>query len=229
MIECTLNLLCLMLKTNLRGQFVPTKAWLVTSRDAYRNLSPLHNAYIKEITVITMEGVYPTVADKYISVVSKTMSIKDYLLQKTDLIKSVEQTNNSKEKGKWLFIIKKPNAATVSNFLDNELQNLYKSIVPNNQKIDMVPIPCCAKLKAAQTVGSYAGILMGLSNPQDDSTGSNTNTIRPRKRAVVAVETSVEDNPMEVTPTNITPGKNSPIETDNAVTMETLEQKLSNF
>eukprot|EP00957_Ditylum_brightwellii_P066094 5013460-Ditylum_brightwellii.AAC.1 len=77
------------------------------------------------------------------------MSIKDYLLQKTDIIESMEQTNNSEDKGKWFFIVKKPNAAVASNFLDDELQNLYYPIVPNYQKLDMVPIPRCTQSRAA--------------------------------------------------------------------------------
>eukprot|EP00957_Ditylum_brightwellii_P097979 7462629-Ditylum_brightwellii.AAC.1 len=36
--------------TKLQGQFVPAKAWLLTSIDAYRNLLRIHNAYIKETT-----------------------------------------------------------------------------------------------------------------------------------------------------------------------------------
>eukprot|EP00957_Ditylum_brightwellii_P040575 3071252-Ditylum_brightwellii.AAC.1 len=87
-------------KTKLRGQFVPTKAWLVTSRDTYHNLLCLHNSYIEDITIITIERIHPSVANKYISVASETMSIKDCLLQKTDLIESMERTNNLKEKSK---------------------------------------------------------------------------------------------------------------------------------
>eukprot|EP00957_Ditylum_brightwellii_P113759 8673198-Ditylum_brightwellii.AAC.1 len=62
----------------------------------------------------------------------------------------MEQTNNLEKKGNWFFIVKKPNAAAASNFLDNKFQNLYQSIVPNNQNFDMVPITRHAKSKAEQ-------------------------------------------------------------------------------
>eukprot|EP00957_Ditylum_brightwellii_P127270 9704111-Ditylum_brightwellii.AAC.1 len=58
--------------TKLQGQFVPAKAWLLTSRDAYRNLLRLHNEYIEETTVIAMERIHPMVANKSIIVAEKT-------------------------------------------------------------------------------------------------------------------------------------------------------------
>eukprot|EP00957_Ditylum_brightwellii_P038569 2915392-Ditylum_brightwellii.AAC.1 len=60
----------------------------------------------------------------------ETISTQDYLLQKTNLIKSIEQTNNLEEKGKCSFIGKKPNAVAASNFLDNKLKNLYQRHCP---------------------------------------------------------------------------------------------------
>eukprot|EP00957_Ditylum_brightwellii_P166653 12686796-Ditylum_brightwellii.AAC.1 len=70
---------------------------------------------------------------------------------------------------------------------------------------------------------------MGLANPQDDSPGYNTNPIRSRKRAAVDIKMSVEETPKEA---NLTTGKQSNKDTsvnNNMVTMEMLEQKLSNF
>jgi hypothetical protein len=214
--------------TKLQGQFIPAKAWLLTSRDAYRNLLRIHNAYIEETTVITIERIHPTVANKSITVASKTMSIKEYILQKTQLIESMERTSNSEEKGKWFFIVKKSNTAAASNFLNIELKNLYHRVVPNNLKFDTVPIPRRAKSRAAKAVGSYAEILMGLTNSQDDLTGYNTNPIRPRKRAAVDIKMSIEETPKDANPTT---GKqsNNATSINNMVTMEMLEQKLSNF
>eukprot|EP00957_Ditylum_brightwellii_P049690 3768369-Ditylum_brightwellii.AAC.1 len=57
--------------TKLRGQYVPAKAWLLTSRDAYRNLLRIHNEYIEETTVLTMEGIHPMVANNSITVAEK--------------------------------------------------------------------------------------------------------------------------------------------------------------
>eukprot|EP00957_Ditylum_brightwellii_P189762 14446635-Ditylum_brightwellii.AAC.1 len=70
----------------------------------------------------------------------------------------------------------------------------------------MVPIPQRAKSRAAKAVGSYADILMGLANPQDDTPGYNTIPIRPQKRAAVAIEMSVEESPNKA---NLTTGKQS--------------------
>eukprot|EP00957_Ditylum_brightwellii_P096684 7363846-Ditylum_brightwellii.AAC.1 len=109
------------------------------------------------------------------------MSIKEYILQKVKIIKSTERTSHSDEKGKWFFIVKKSNAADASNLLDSELKNLYQRVVPNNLKFDTVPSPRGAKSRAAQAVGSYAEILMGLVNSQDNTSGYNTNPIRSRK------------------------------------------------
>eukprot|EP00957_Ditylum_brightwellii_P141140 10752607-Ditylum_brightwellii.AAC.1 len=64
------------------------------------------------------------------------MLIKEYLLQKTDLIESMESTNTSTEKGKWFFIVKKANVVAASTFLDNELKTLYQKVVPNDLKFD---------------------------------------------------------------------------------------------
>eukprot|EP00957_Ditylum_brightwellii_P134784 10276497-Ditylum_brightwellii.AAC.1 len=136
--------------TKLKGQFIPTKAWLLTSRDAYRNLLQLHNTYMEEITVITIEGIHPTVANKYIAVAEQTMAIKAYIVQKTELIESMECTSNSEEKGKWFFIAKKSNAAAASNLLNIELKKLYQRVVSNNIKFDIVPIPRRAKSRAAK-------------------------------------------------------------------------------
>eukprot|EP00957_Ditylum_brightwellii_P153721 11699771-Ditylum_brightwellii.AAC.1 len=90
----------------------------------------------------------------------------------------MERTSHSNEKGKWFFIVEKLNAAAASNLLDSELNNLYQRLVPNNLKFDTVPSPRRAKSRASQAIGSYAEILMGLVNPQDDTPGYNTNTIR---------------------------------------------------
>eukprot|EP00957_Ditylum_brightwellii_P155906 11868173-Ditylum_brightwellii.AAC.1 len=124
--------------TKLRGQFAPAKAWLLTSRDACCNLLRIHNAYIEETNVITVEGIHPTVVNKSIAVAEKTMSIKEYILQKTKLIASMERTSNSEEKGKWFLIVKKSNAAAASNFLNIELKKLYQRVVPNSLKFDTV-------------------------------------------------------------------------------------------
>eukprot|EP00957_Ditylum_brightwellii_P014207 1070203-Ditylum_brightwellii.AAC.1 len=68
---------------------------------------------------------------------------------------------------------------------------------------------------------------MGLANPQDDTPGHNINPIRSRKRAAVDIDMSTEESPI-----NITMGKQSNQANDinnNMVTMEILEQKLSDF
>eukprot|EP00957_Ditylum_brightwellii_P132431 10098606-Ditylum_brightwellii.AAC.1 len=93
----------------------------------------------------------------------------------------------------------------------------------------MVPIPRHAKSRAAKAVGSCADILMGLANPQDVLTGYNTNPIRPRKRAAVEIEMSVEETPKEATPTTGNKNNDATSRNNNLVTMETLEQKLSDF
>eukprot|EP00957_Ditylum_brightwellii_P017305 1303309-Ditylum_brightwellii.AAC.1 len=57
--------------------------------------------------------------------------------------------------------------------------------------------------------------------------GYNTNPIRSRKRAAVDIDMSIEDNPI-----NITSGKQSNQANNinnNMVSMEMLEQKLSDF
>eukprot|EP00957_Ditylum_brightwellii_P160664 12231253-Ditylum_brightwellii.AAC.1 len=105
----------------------------------------------------------------------------------------MERTSNSDEKGKWFFTVKKSNAVAASSLLDIELKNLYQHVVPNNLKFDTVPSPRCAKSRAAQVVGSYTDILMGLANPQGDMPVYNINPIRSRKRAAVDIDMSTEE------------------------------------
>eukprot|EP00957_Ditylum_brightwellii_P073081 5553714-Ditylum_brightwellii.AAC.1 len=76
-----------------RGKFVPAKVWLITSPDAYRSLLNGHYKYIENTTSITIEGFHPRVASKDIVVFGEKVLIKDYLLRKTNLIKSMERTN----------------------------------------------------------------------------------------------------------------------------------------
>eukprot|EP00957_Ditylum_brightwellii_P197317 15032963-Ditylum_brightwellii.AAC.1 len=127
------------------------------------------------------------------------------------------------KKANGSLLLKKSNAVAASNLLDSELNNLYQRVIPNNLKFDTVPSPRRAKSRAAQAVRSYAEILMGLVNPQDDTSGYNTNPIRSQKRVAVEIDMSTEDNPI-----NITTGKQSNQVKDinnNMVTMEILEQK----
>eukprot|EP00957_Ditylum_brightwellii_P038543 2912829-Ditylum_brightwellii.AAC.1 len=68
---------------------------------------------------------------------------------------------------------------------------------------------------------------MGLANPQDDTPGYNTNPIRSRKRAAVDIDMSTEEIRID-----ITTGKQSNQANNinnNMVTMEMLEQILSDF
>eukprot|EP00957_Ditylum_brightwellii_P033653 2551021-Ditylum_brightwellii.AAC.1 len=69
------------------------------------------------------------------------MSVKEYILQKVKIIKSMERSSNSDKKGKWFFIVKQSNAAAASNLLNIELKTLYQCVVPNNLKFDTVPSP----------------------------------------------------------------------------------------
>eukprot|EP00957_Ditylum_brightwellii_P117403 8954528-Ditylum_brightwellii.AAC.1 len=78
-----------------RGKFVPAKAWLITSPDAYRSLFNGHYKYIDKTTSITIKGFHPRVASKDIAVSGEKILIKEYLLGKTNLIKSMERTNSS--------------------------------------------------------------------------------------------------------------------------------------
>eukprot|EP00957_Ditylum_brightwellii_P109599 8359305-Ditylum_brightwellii.AAC.1 len=82
------------------GKFVPAKAWLITSPDAYRSLLNGHYIYIENTTSITIEGFHLRVASTDIVVSGEKVLIKDYLLRKTNLIESMERTNSSGDTGK---------------------------------------------------------------------------------------------------------------------------------
>eukprot|EP00957_Ditylum_brightwellii_P082772 6293248-Ditylum_brightwellii.AAC.1 len=87
--------------STLRGKFIPAQAWLLTSPETYRNLLHNQNKYINDVTSITIEGLYPKVAGKEMEASQENVSIKDYLLRKSQLIESMERTNNSSNRGKW--------------------------------------------------------------------------------------------------------------------------------
>eukprot|EP00957_Ditylum_brightwellii_P188594 14357826-Ditylum_brightwellii.AAC.1 len=143
-----------------------------------------------------MEGIHPTVANKYIAVSSEKMSNKDYLLKKTELIKYMERTNTSQEKGKWFFIMKKPNVAAAATYLDNELQTLYQKVVPKDLKFNLVPIPCCTKTRATQAIGSYVSVLMDMANPQEENMHLKK-PLRSRKRAAIVITALANDTPQK--------------------------------
>eukprot|EP00957_Ditylum_brightwellii_P003433 259916-Ditylum_brightwellii.AAC.1 len=63
--------------STLCGKFIPVQAWLLTSPETYRNLLHNQNKYINNVTSITIEGLYPEVANKEIKVSQENVSIKD--------------------------------------------------------------------------------------------------------------------------------------------------------
>eukprot|EP00957_Ditylum_brightwellii_P114830 8756075-Ditylum_brightwellii.AAC.1 len=83
-----------------RGKFVPTKAWLIISPDAYRSLLNGHYKCIENTTSIEIKGLHPRVASKDIAVSGEKFLIKEYLLRKTNLIEPMERTNSSDDTGK---------------------------------------------------------------------------------------------------------------------------------
>eukprot|EP00957_Ditylum_brightwellii_P147246 11212158-Ditylum_brightwellii.AAC.1 len=101
----------------------------------YRTLLHAHNNYITNVIAIMIEELHPTVAETKIKVKSKKAAIKLYLQTKTTLIKSMERSNNSRNKGKWFFIVKKSNTKLASDFLNKELQDLYQ-VVPTNLRFN---------------------------------------------------------------------------------------------
>eukprot|EP00957_Ditylum_brightwellii_P137644 10492922-Ditylum_brightwellii.AAC.1 len=88
--------------------------------------------------------------------------------------------------------MRKSNASTVPTFLDNKFQHLYQCVVPSDFQFDHISIPWRAHIQAAQAVGSYANVLIGMSNPQEETTNNNLdrNKVRPRKCAAAALDTS---------------------------------------
>eukprot|EP00957_Ditylum_brightwellii_P172729 13149302-Ditylum_brightwellii.AAC.1 len=86
--------------SNLHGKFIPAQAWLLTSPETYPNFLHNQNKYINDVTSITIEGLHPKVAGKEIEVSQENITIKEYLLRKSQLIESMECTNNSNNRGK---------------------------------------------------------------------------------------------------------------------------------
>eukprot|EP00957_Ditylum_brightwellii_P009528 719031-Ditylum_brightwellii.AAC.1 len=53
----------------------------------------------------------------------------------------MERRSKTEETGKWMFIVKKTNAAAAKKILDNKLQELYQTIIPNELKFAQFPTP----------------------------------------------------------------------------------------
>eukprot|EP00957_Ditylum_brightwellii_P180543 13752808-Ditylum_brightwellii.AAC.1 len=82
-------------------------------------------------------------------------------------------------------------------FLDKELQVMYQQVVPNSLIFDNMLIPCRTNNKSVRAIGTYADVLAGLGNSQDDvdigtnptNSSLNANPIRARKRTAVDLDT----------------------------------------
>jgi hypothetical protein len=83
-----------------RGLFLPARGWLVTTAATYKALLKQHNNYLIHNKVIAPEGIHPKVLEKDIIVAQETVSVHNYLLKKSKVIESIEQTNLSEEKRK---------------------------------------------------------------------------------------------------------------------------------
>eukprot|EP00957_Ditylum_brightwellii_P168968 12861558-Ditylum_brightwellii.AAC.2 len=180
------------LDSTLLGNSVPAKVWLVTSPYCYNTLLRNNNQYMNDTITITIEGLHLTVAEKEITVSAEKVFIQEYFLRKTALIKSMECTNVSMDRGKCFFVTKQCNTTAASNFLDNKFPLLYKKAIPSELWFDNVPIARCTRIPSTQAVGLYANVSMGMANPQEESSkfNYNKNAARPKKRAAVALDTA---------------------------------------
>eukprot|EP00957_Ditylum_brightwellii_P043312 3282641-Ditylum_brightwellii.AAC.1 len=93
------------------------------------------------------------------------------------------------------------------------MQELYHQVVPSILQFEHIPILCRTNNRNQKALGSYAEVLRGFSNPQEEmdeeptqgSCNPSTNPIRARKRPAVAIK--VDDNPNDtiLEPTSTSP------------------------
>eukprot|EP00957_Ditylum_brightwellii_P164649 12536253-Ditylum_brightwellii.AAC.2 len=99
-----------------RGVFVPARAEMITSPAIYKQLLQNHNLYTDSVTSVTIEGLHPMSLDQEIALGKETVSIKEFLCTKNAKIQSMERTNISDKKGRWL-----KDDQEVSEFLDKKI------------------------------------------------------------------------------------------------------------
>eukprot|EP00957_Ditylum_brightwellii_P200889 15313461-Ditylum_brightwellii.AAC.1 len=139
--------------THPKGVFIPARAWLITLSEMYKTLLQKHNTYLQNTTAIALEGIHLEVATTEIEVNSEWIPVQEYLTRKSNLIESMEQTNKTTSDKKWLFIVRKHNVNKAVKFLDNELQEIFQTVVPKELKFDGIPIPSRAKSASSRAVG----------------------------------------------------------------------------
>eukprot|EP00957_Ditylum_brightwellii_P113919 8684661-Ditylum_brightwellii.AAC.1 len=76
-----------------------------------------------------MEGLHPNMLTKEIAIGEETVLVREYLMRKNKDIQSMEHTNYTGKKGRWLFVAMKGKTKEVSEFLDKELQKLHKKVI----------------------------------------------------------------------------------------------------
>eukprot|EP00957_Ditylum_brightwellii_P061142 4639749-Ditylum_brightwellii.AAC.1 len=73
-----------------RGLFLPARGWLVTTAATYKVMLKQHNKYLIHTKAIAIEGLHIKVLKKEITVEQETVSVCNYLLKKSKVIKSIE-------------------------------------------------------------------------------------------------------------------------------------------
>eukprot|EP00957_Ditylum_brightwellii_P000095 6878-Ditylum_brightwellii.AAC.1 len=86
----------------------------------------------------------------------------------------MERKTKTEGSGKWFCIVKKVNATEATKLLDKEIQELYQHIVPNNLRLNNIPIPCWVNTTSINAFGSYTEVLHELANPQKEETTETT-------------------------------------------------------
>eukprot|EP00957_Ditylum_brightwellii_P031362 2377248-Ditylum_brightwellii.AAC.1 len=159
--------------------FIPARVWLITLPETYKTLLRKHNAYLQNTTAIALEGIHSNVAKTAIEGNSEWKSVQEYLTRKSNLIELMERTNKTDSDRKLLFIVRKQNVSAAANFLDNELQEIFKTVVPEDLKFDGFPSPSRAKSTASRAVGLYAAVLQGMANPQEEEDQPISGNLNP--------------------------------------------------
>ena len=121
------------------------------------------------------------------------MKTKKETMIENDQLESMECTFKSETEEKWMFIVKKKNRDNVVRFLESKMKELF-AVTTNITAIGAKARKTEQTLKA---LGSYADVLRGFANPQDDNLSAGdetpremmTNPYQGRKRQYIAVET----------------------------------------
>jgi hypothetical protein len=230
-----------------RGIFVPSGIHLMENPAIYRALLRKQNQYLSNITAVIIEGLkYESLACQ-VTVNNQTGTMGELFESAANVIESMEKTNLTEEKGKWILVCTKDKMQQVCEFIDGPIKDLYLTQIPAEMKYPEYETPERAiSGSRIVTVGNdYASILKGICNLEETSGNKHSNTDkdmykeappRPKKRQNIDLTftndtafpplqaTTNTDNNSQATPsTQITQ------DTTTQATLTSFEERLNNL